>query len=38
MNKTNLVLYVLEKYQQGVRYFDNLDRRMKALKVKTLKT
>lgn len=25
MNKTNLVPYVLEKYQQGQRYFDNLD-------------
>jgi uncharacterized protein YjbI with pentapeptide repeats len=24
MNKTNLVPYVLEKYQQGQRYFDNL--------------
>ncbi len=25
MHKTNLVPYVLEKYQQGQRYFDNLD-------------
>jgi uncharacterized protein YjbI with pentapeptide repeats len=25
MNKTNLVPYVLEKYQQGQRYFQNLD-------------
>jgi uncharacterized protein YjbI with pentapeptide repeats len=25
MNKTNLVPYVLEKYQEGERYFDNLD-------------
>jgi len=25
MNKTNLVPYILEKYQQGQRYFDNLD-------------
>ncbi|WP_313032300.1 pentapeptide repeat-containing protein [Soonwooa sp.] len=25
MNKTNLVPYVLEKYQQGHRYFENLD-------------
>ena len=25
MNKTNLVGYVLEKYRQGLRYFENLD-------------